>query len=85
MLIELEDVRRTVGLVLGRRDPAADARLKEDLGAESMDLLNIMVTLEEKHDVSIGEAAMAEVSSVRELYQLLLKSPRAGEPTARPA
>jgi acyl carrier protein len=85
MLIELPDVCRTVGLVLGKHDPAGDARLKEDLGAESMDLLNIMVTLEEKHGISIGEAAMAEVSSVRDLYQLVLKSPPAGAPTAGPA
>ena len=78
MLIELDDVRRTVGLVLGRREPLPDARLKEDLGAESMDLLNVMVTLEEKFGVSIGEAAMAEASTVRDLHQLVQKSPRAG-------
>ena len=35
MLIDLEEVGRTVSLVLGRRDVKADDRLIEDLGAES--------------------------------------------------
>jgi acyl carrier protein len=75
MLIDLDEVCRTVGLVLGRRDPKADDRLQEDLGAESMDVLNVVVTLEEKYGISIGEAAMASVSTVRDLYELLLKGP----------
>ena len=74
MLIDLDDVRRTVGLVLGRRDPKADDRIQEDLGGESIDMLNIMVTLEQKYGISIDEAAMARVSTVRDLYQLLKKS-----------
>ncbi len=78
MLIELDDVRRTVGLVLGRRDPQADSRLEQDLGAESLDLLNIMVALEEKYGISIGETAMAEVSTVRDLHQVALESAGAG-------
>lgn len=75
MLIELEDVCRTVGLVLGRRSARGDDRLLEDLGAESIDVLNVMVTLEEKYGVSIDEAAMAGVSTVRDLHELVSKSP----------
>lgn len=85
MLIDLEDVCRTVGLVLGRRNTQADDRLMEDLGGESFDVLNIIVTLEEKYGVSIDEAAMADVSTVRDLYELVLKSPHAAAPTADPA
>jgi len=84
MLIELDDVRRTVGLVLGRHDPNADDRLVEDLGAESIDLLNIVVTLEEKYGVSIDEVAATGVSTVRDLYDLALKSPHAAKPSADP-
>ena len=81
MLIELDDVCRTVGLVLGRRDPKADDRIQEDLGGESID---IMVTLEQKHGISIDEAAMANVSTVRDLYDVVLKSPHAPIPAADP-
>jgi acyl carrier protein len=88
MLIDIEDVCRTVGLVLGRRAPKADDRIQEDLGAESSDVLNIVVTLEQKLGVSIDETAMANVSTVRDLYQLLLKLPDAARRSAdlnRPA
>lgn len=85
MLIALEDVGRTIGLVLGRREVTADERLTEDLGAESIDLLNVMVTLEQKYGVSIDESAMAVVSTVRDLYDLVLKSPHVAIPPADPA
>ncbi len=78
MLIDLEDVCRTVGLVLGHRGPAADDRLREDLGAESIDLLNISVTAEQKYGVALDEAAMVRVSTVRDLYHLLTETPDAG-------
>ena len=74
MLVELEEVGRTVGLILGRRKVTADERLIEDLGAESADLLNIMVTLEQQHGVKIDDAEMAAAATVRDLYDLLMKS-----------
>ena len=76
-MIELDAVRRTVGRVLGARDPNPDDRLVEDLGAQSIDLLNVVVTLEEEYRVSIDEEATAGVSTVRDLYDLVLRSPNA--------
>jgi len=84
-VIELEEVCRTVGLVLGKRGVKADDHLIEDLGAESIDILGIMVTLEEKYGVAVDEAAMATVSTIRDLYEVLLKSPHAPTPAADPA
>ncbi len=74
-MIELDAVRRTVARVLGQRDPNPDDRLVEDLSAQSVDLLNIIVTLEQEYHVSIDEAATAGVSTVRDLYDLVLRSP----------
>ena len=82
MLIDLQDVCRTVGLVMGHRDPKPDDRLIEDVGAESMELLSIVITLEQKHGVSIDEAAVSTVSTVRDLYDVVRKSPRAAIPPA---
>lgn len=76
MLVETEEVCRIVGLVLGRRDVTADARLVEDLGAESADVLNITVALEQKYDVSIEEADLGRVSTVRDLEALVRGSRR---------
>ncbi len=85
MLIDVEDVCRTVGLVLGHRAPKPDDRLEEDLGAESIDVLNIMVTLDEQYSISIPEAAMADVSTVRDLYDVVVKSPHAATGPTDPA
>jgi acyl carrier protein len=74
MLAQLDDVSRTVGLVLGRRRVTADQRLVEDLGAESADVLNIVVTLEQKYSVRFDEAEMTNVATVGDLYQLLVKT-----------
>jgi len=73
MLMGLEEVCRTIGLVLGRRNVAADQRLIEDLGAESADILNIMVTVEQKFGVRIDEKEMTEVATARDLHRLLSK------------
>jgi acyl carrier protein len=82
VLIDLDDVCRTVGLVLGRRGVQPEHRIQEDLAGESIDVLNIIVTLEQKYHVSVDETAVASVSTVRDLYQLLRKSPEAA---VRPA
>ena len=73
MLADLEEVCRTVGLVLGRRKVAAGHRMVEDLGAESADILNIMVTLEQKYGVKIDDAEMSSVSTVADLHALLAR------------
>jgi acyl carrier protein len=83
-VIELEDVCRTVSLVLGKRGVNADDRLIEDLGAESMDILGVMVTVEEKYGIAIDETAIASVSTVRDVYDLLSKSPHAPIAGANP-
>ncbi len=79
MLIELDDVCRTVGLVLGRHDPKPDDRIQADLGGESIDVLNIIVTLQQKYGISLDEADLVNVSTVRDLYHLALK--RSDAPT----
>lgn len=76
-MIELDAVRHTVARVLGQRDPNPDDRLVEDLAAQSIDVLNIVVTLEQEFGVAIDEASTAGVSTVRDLYDLVLRSPNA--------
>ncbi len=71
MLIDLDDVCRTVGLVLGKHDPKPDDRIQADLGGESIDMLNIIVTVQQKYRVTLHEADMVHVSTIRDLYALL--------------
>jgi acyl carrier protein len=65
----LEDVRRLVALQLGRRAVAAEDRLVEDLGAESVDLVNVVATAEERYGVTIDEAELPELRTVADLYE----------------
>jgi acyl carrier protein len=83
-VIEVDDVCRTVSLVLGSRVVNADDRLIEDLGAESMDILGVIATIEEKYGVTIDETAIASISTVRDVYDVVSKSPHAPLPAADP-
>jgi acyl carrier protein len=75
--IALEAVCRTVGTVLGVSAPRADDRLVEDLGAESIDLLNVVLTLEREHGLTLEESSLAGVSTVRDLHRVVLASSHA--------
>ncbi len=71
MPVELNDVTRTVGLVLGRRNVAPSDRIYEDLGAESADMLNLIATMEEKYGISIDEASVPSIHTVADLHELV--------------
>lgn len=65
----LDEIRRLVALQLGRREVAADDRLVEDLGAESVDLVNVVATTEERYGVTLDEAELPDLRTVADLYE----------------
>jgi acyl carrier protein len=71
MQVELDNIRKTVGLVLGRRNVAASDRLIEDLRAESADILNVIVTIEEEYGITIDETSVPSIRTVADLYDLV--------------
>lgn len=71
MTVSKEDVLRIVRLQLGKPDVRESDRLMEDLGAESVDLANIVATLEEKCDLRLAEADIAAVRTVGDLHALV--------------
>jgi len=74
MLVELDDIAKTVGLVLGRRNVAPSDRIFEDLGAESADMLNIVVTVEEKYGITIDEMCVPSIRTIVDLYELVRRT-----------
>jgi acyl carrier protein len=50
----------------------ADARFKEDLDADSLDLVEVVLALEEKFDVQIPDDEIAGVKTVGEAADLVL-------------
>jgi acyl carrier protein len=52
---------------LGRPKVGLDDRLIEDLGAESVDLVNIVAVVEETYQVSVEEERLPLLRTVRDL------------------
>jgi acyl carrier protein len=71
MTLDLADLQILVGLQLGIRNVDESAHLVEDLAAESADILNIVLAIEDKYQVSIDEAELSDVRSTSDLYALV--------------
>jgi acyl carrier protein len=50
---------------------APDARLMDDLGADSLTVVEITLALEERFNLSIPDEQWERVSTVRDLFELL--------------
>ena len=50
-----------------------DARIQEDLGADSLDLMEITLTAEERFQLSIPDEEAEKVSTVGDLFETLAK------------
>lgn len=48
-----------------------DTSFADDLGADSLDLAEIVVTLEDELDISVDEDELAEVKTVKDAYDLI--------------
>jgi acyl carrier protein len=71
--ISMEDIQKLVALQLGIRPVAEDARLVEDLGAESADVANIVAALEEKYHIVVKESEIARLFTPADLFELVRK------------
>lgn len=67
--VPLDDVVRLVARQLGRRRVEPDDRLVEDLGAESIDVLNVVAALEDRYDVEIPEREVPELPTAAALHR----------------
>ncbi len=71
MAVQMEEIETLVCLQLGLRKVSADDRFMEDLGAESVDLVNIIAAAEDKFNISFDEADISKVRTVQQLYDLI--------------
>jgi acyl carrier protein len=79
---ELEDkVRKVLAENLGRdfEEVTLEARLEEDLDADSLDLVEAVLALEEELGVKIPEEEMESVKTVREAVDLVSAKIEGGE------
>lgn len=73
MPVTVEAILELVSRQLGRRGVRPDDHLVADLGVESIDILNLVRTIEEKFKVSITDDEIAALQTVRDLHAIVLR------------
>jgi acyl carrier protein len=73
LIVSMDEIKKLVGMQLGRRNVRDTDRFMEDLGAESADIANIVATAEEKYGITIKEAEIANLLTPEDLYVLVQK------------
>jgi acyl carrier protein len=73
MAVSVEAIEELVGRQLGRRGVKADDHLIADLGVESIDILNLVRSLEEKFHVSLTDDEVAGLQTVRDLHAIIAR------------
>lgn len=71
--VSMDEIKRLVGIQLGKRNVNESDRFVEDLGAESADVANIVATVEEKYGITIKEAEIASIFTAADLLALIHK------------
>ena len=69
--VTIEDISTLVGVQLGKRRVKPDDRFLEDLGAESMDLVNIAGAVEDKYRIRINESEIGGIRTSSDLLRLV--------------
>jgi len=72
-ILSMDEIKKLVGLQLGKRHVNDKDRFAEDLGAESADVANIVATAEEKYEVTIKESEIARLFTSEDLFVLIQK------------
>lgn len=78
MTVELEDVQSLVAQHLGRRRVSPEDRLLEDLGAQSLDVVNLLAALEDRYRIEIPESKLPDLRTVRDLFDCVQGSVSGG-------
>ena len=73
MQVDLDDVTAMIRTQLGIPSVSGDARIVEDLGAESADIVNLIATVEDKYRISIDEGELPAVHTVADVVSLVTR------------
>lgn len=70
MFEEVKEALR-VQLKLGDRQITEESRIKEDLGADSLDVLQLLMTIEETYGIRIPDESLAGFNTVGDIVKYL--------------
>jgi len=68
---DIEDLVHLVRRQLGIREVRFEHELQADLGAESIDIQNLVTAAEKRYDVRLEDEELAELETVGDLLSLL--------------
>lgn len=80
MTVTIDDIQNLVAVQLGRRRAAPQDLIVEDLGAESLDVVNIIAAVEDRYRIRIEEAELPDVRTVEDLFALVQSRRPGGGP-----
>jgi len=72
MTATLADIRRLVADELRLREVPENALIIEELGAESIDVMNIVAAIEERYGVTIRESDLPDLRTPAALFERIL-------------
>lgn len=58
-------------LKLGDAEITAESKIKDDLGADSLDILQLLMTIEETYGITIPDESLAEFKTVGDIVNYL--------------
>lgn len=70
-VVDFTEIQKLVKLQLGARQVNESSRLIEDLRAESVDIVNLVVSVEERYGIEIKESELARIKTVGDLHTLV--------------
>ena len=71
MAVNIDEIKTLVSLQLGIKGVNPEDRIVETLGAESADVMNVVVAIEDKYQLFIDEGDLAEIHTVADLFHLV--------------
>jgi acyl carrier protein len=71
--LTVEEVQELVGRQIGRRGVRAEDHLVADLGIESIDVLNLVNTVEAKYEISLQDDEIGGLATVGDLHALVAR------------
>ena len=75
-MIIFEELKKVLDeqLHLNGMEITKESRIKEDLGADSLDILQLLMTIEEEHGITIPDEELATFETVGDIVNFLEKN-----------
>ncbi len=71
MKVTADDIAKLIGLQLGLKKVGSEDDLREQLGAESLDVQNIIMAIEDKYRISVSDEEVVALRTVSDCYRLV--------------